>query len=165
MQFWAPDDGRKTRLKHVESLTEINNLRKVASFWLYFEYTATNVYKCPAVYLQRTKLSQKSVPMYQNTRCHIPKECTFIPFSCGNLKYVSTVGDWIIYCIINFSARMNEVNHTDTNTESFEVPLPSFIYAGMNWPWAGWQRLLHHPILALVYFKVKIWLPGWVSNN
>ena len=24
VQFWAPDDGRKTRLKHVERLTEIN---------------------------------------------------------------------------------------------------------------------------------------------
>jgi len=35
VQFWAPDDGRKTRLKHVDRLTEINNLRKVASCWLY----------------------------------------------------------------------------------------------------------------------------------
>jgi hypothetical protein len=35
MQFWAPDDGRKTRLKHVQRLTEINKLRKVASCWLY----------------------------------------------------------------------------------------------------------------------------------
>ena len=24
MQFWAPDDGRKNRLKHVDRLTEIN---------------------------------------------------------------------------------------------------------------------------------------------
>ena len=35
VQFWAPDDGRKNRLKHVERLTEINKLRNVASFWLY----------------------------------------------------------------------------------------------------------------------------------
>jgi len=35
VQFWALDDGRKTRLKHVEHLTEINKLRKVASCWLY----------------------------------------------------------------------------------------------------------------------------------
>ena len=34
MQFWAPDDGRKTRLKHVERLTEINKLWNVASCWL-----------------------------------------------------------------------------------------------------------------------------------
>ena len=34
VQFWAPDDGRKTRLKHVERLREINKLRKVASCWL-----------------------------------------------------------------------------------------------------------------------------------
>ena len=35
MQFWAPDDGRKKRPKHVERLTEINKLRKFASCWLY----------------------------------------------------------------------------------------------------------------------------------
>jgi len=35
VQFWAAVDGRKNRLKHVERLTEINKLRKVASFWLY----------------------------------------------------------------------------------------------------------------------------------
>jgi len=39
LQFWASDDGRKTRLKHVEHLTEINKLRNVASCWL----TATNI--------------------------------------------------------------------------------------------------------------------------
>jgi hypothetical protein len=30
-QFWAPDDGRRTRLKHVEHFTEINTLCNVAS--------------------------------------------------------------------------------------------------------------------------------------
>jgi len=35
----VPDDGPKTRLKQVERLTEINNLRKVASCWLYSENT------------------------------------------------------------------------------------------------------------------------------
>jgi len=34
MQFLAPDDGRKPRLKHVERI-EINKLRNVASCWLY----------------------------------------------------------------------------------------------------------------------------------
>jgi hypothetical protein len=34
VQFWAPDDERKTRLKHVERLTEINKLWNVASCWL-----------------------------------------------------------------------------------------------------------------------------------
>ena len=37
MQFWAPDDGRKNRLKHVERLAEINKLWKVACCWLYSE--------------------------------------------------------------------------------------------------------------------------------
>ena len=35
VQFWAPDDGRKYRLKHVQRLTEINKSWKVASCWLY----------------------------------------------------------------------------------------------------------------------------------
>jgi len=35
VQFWAPGDGRKNRLKHVERLTEINKLRNVPSCWLY----------------------------------------------------------------------------------------------------------------------------------
>jgi len=35
VQFWAPDDGRKNCLKHVERLTEINKLWNVASCWLY----------------------------------------------------------------------------------------------------------------------------------
>ena len=35
VQFWAPDDGRKNRPKHVERLTEINKKWNVASCWLY----------------------------------------------------------------------------------------------------------------------------------
>jgi len=33
--FWAPNDGRKNRLTHVERLTEINKFWNVASYWLY----------------------------------------------------------------------------------------------------------------------------------
>ena len=35
MQFFAPDDGRKNRLKHVVRLTEINKLWNAAYCWLY----------------------------------------------------------------------------------------------------------------------------------
>ena len=35
VQFWAPDDGRKNCLKHVERLKGINKLRNVTSWWLY----------------------------------------------------------------------------------------------------------------------------------
>jgi hypothetical protein len=35
--FWAPDDGRRHRLKHVEHFTEINKLCNVVSCWLYLE--------------------------------------------------------------------------------------------------------------------------------
>ena len=34
VQFWATDDGRKNRLKHVERLTEINKFWNFASCWL-----------------------------------------------------------------------------------------------------------------------------------
>jgi hypothetical protein len=112
--------------------------------------------KMPCFLSSAYKTFSKSVPMYQNTRRHIPKERTFIRFSRGNLINFSTDGDWIICCITDVSARMNEVNCTDTSTESFEVHLTSFIYAGMNWPWTGWQRLLHRPILALMYFKLSL---------
>jgi hypothetical protein len=37
IQFWAPDDRRRNRLKHVEHFTEINKLCNVASCWLYLE--------------------------------------------------------------------------------------------------------------------------------
>jgi len=33
VQFWAPDDGRNNRLKHVECLTEIKKLWNAASRW------------------------------------------------------------------------------------------------------------------------------------
>ena len=35
IQFLAPDDGRRNRLKHVENFTEINKLYNFASCWLY----------------------------------------------------------------------------------------------------------------------------------
>ena len=35
--FWAPDDGWRNGLKHVERFTEINNLGNVASCWFYLE--------------------------------------------------------------------------------------------------------------------------------
>ena len=35
--FWAPNDGRRNRLKHVEHFTEINKLCNVASRWLYLK--------------------------------------------------------------------------------------------------------------------------------
>ena len=37
IQFWAPDDRRRNRLKHVEHFTEIYKLCNVASLWLCLE--------------------------------------------------------------------------------------------------------------------------------
>jgi hypothetical protein len=40
--FWAPDDGQRNRLKHVEHFAEINELCNVASCWLYAKTFAMN---------------------------------------------------------------------------------------------------------------------------
>ena len=37
IQFWAPGDGWRNCLKHVEHFTEINKLRNFASCWLYMK--------------------------------------------------------------------------------------------------------------------------------
>ena len=42
--FRASDDGRRNRLKHVEHFTEINNLRNVASCWLYLKISCITVH-------------------------------------------------------------------------------------------------------------------------
>jgi hypothetical protein len=44
MQFWAPDDGRKTRLKRVERLAEINKLWNAASCFLYSANNLVSLY-------------------------------------------------------------------------------------------------------------------------
>ena len=43
MQFWAPDDGRKNRLKHVQCLTEINELWNVTYCRLYAAAMVTSI--------------------------------------------------------------------------------------------------------------------------
>jgi len=42
VQFRAPDDGRKSRLKHVEHHIEISKLTKVATCWLHSENILAN---------------------------------------------------------------------------------------------------------------------------
>ena len=46
VQFWFPDDGRKTSLKHVERLTEINKFQRrcisLLVIWEYISDTRTN---------------------------------------------------------------------------------------------------------------------------
>ena len=37
IQFWAPDDGWRNRLKHAQHFTEINKLCNIASCWLYLK--------------------------------------------------------------------------------------------------------------------------------
>jgi len=63
VQFWAPGDGRKNRLKHVEGLTEINKLGNVASCWLYaakvlekFERPSRTIFEFRRVCLQNGRV-------------------------------------------------------------------------------------------------------------
>jgi hypothetical protein len=66
-QFWAPDDGRKDRPKHVERFTRINNLRdnRFISLIVLYEhitmhghmnikfiacFTKLSIYKCRLIY-------------------------------------------------------------------------------------------------------------------
>jgi hypothetical protein len=49
-RVWAPDDGRRIRLRHVEHCAEINELYKVASCWLCLGIhypTVERIRKCP----------------------------------------------------------------------------------------------------------------------
>ena len=43
--FWAPDYGRRNRLKHVKHFTEINNLCNISFCWLYLKITY-NIFTC-----------------------------------------------------------------------------------------------------------------------
>jgi len=47
VQFWAPDDGWKNRVKHVERLTEINKLRNIILLVVFCEYISDAwTYEC-----------------------------------------------------------------------------------------------------------------------
>ena len=78
MQFWAPDDGQKTRLKHVERLTEINKLWNVAHCWL---YSASILAMYTPPYVKNTQTSSK----------------------CGKLEMVIWQLEAIMECRIRFS--------------------------------------------------------------
>ena len=83
VQFWAPDDGWKTRLKHVERLTEINELRNVASCWLYSEnilamHGYMNVKFFESIYFH---LSDRKVTAIVDTPAHNETECS--DFDCN----------------------------------------------------------------------------------
>ena len=60
VQFWAPDDGRKNRLKHVERLTEINKLRNVAFCWLYCANTLFYNNSTPTICKERPLIFLRS---------------------------------------------------------------------------------------------------------
>jgi len=85
VQFWAPDDGWKTRLKHVQRLTEINKLWNVAFCWLCsanilamhgptdvkFALTSTSqfIYFCKTLYMFQT-----GFPSIRSTELHIQRQ-------------------------------------------------------------------------------------------
>ena len=69
VQFWAPDDGRKTSLKYVERLTEIKKFWNVASFWSYSANTLA----------MRGPMNVKfNISLHAGLFAHLPPRCTII---------------------------------------------------------------------------------------
>jgi len=91
VQFWAPDDGRKTRLKHVQSLTEINNSRKVASCWLYSENILAMHGPMNVKFIQRNRKYKSNLFKFfdvtKKTPNHDPK-LLYISLHCGAFESV-----------------------------------------------------------------------------
>jgi hypothetical protein len=78
--FWAPDDGRKNRLEHVEHFAEINELCNVASCWLYLEIKSY-------IYV----ITSSNCPPREIRAGRYPKKCI-----CKNYKFViSCLRFWI----------------------------------------------------------------------
>jgi hypothetical protein len=80
--FWAPDDGRRNRLKHVEHFTEINNLCNVASCWLYLKIRlrCTDQWTPNDYSLQRVLKHDRSMGILGVPQLHI---WHLRPFGCG----------------------------------------------------------------------------------
>ena len=70
--FWAPDNGRRNHLKHIEYFTEINKLCNLASCWLYLK-----------IYSWRTFLLEKPIFAQLSKNNPLP-----LPF-CGTWKHVT----------------------------------------------------------------------------
>ena len=65
VQFCAPDDGRRNRLKHVENFVERNKSRNVASCWLYFGNKSLDwCYFDKQLKVGTVKFSEPSVPYW-----------------------------------------------------------------------------------------------------
>ena len=65
--FWAPDDGLRNRLKHVEHFTEINKLCNVVSCWLYLKisfYSLGQHITCPKERVLRLSLCSEIRAIY-----------------------------------------------------------------------------------------------------
>jgi hypothetical protein len=74
IQFWAPDDGWRNRLKHVEQFTAINKLRNVASFG--------HTWKCPASCFD-IRLYRVVTKLYQLVRSSRHSRPLKMPISCS----------------------------------------------------------------------------------
>ena len=98
MQFWAPDDGRKNRLKHVERLTEINKSWNVASCWLYSEnvlamHGPMNVISLTGLFVARNS-NKSNLIFHKYISCNIEASGIFV-----KIRYKSKLEIWFLPCI------------------------------------------------------------------
>ena len=86
VQFWAPDDGRKNRLKHLELLTEINKLWNVASCWLYSKNILAT-HGPMNVKNTLTEAEKRSQTLNRNETCtrNPQRSCSIISFRASKL--------------------------------------------------------------------------------
>jgi hypothetical protein len=91
--FWAPDDGRRNRLKHVEHFAEINKLCNVASRWLHLKILSS----------LKFFLTKTSAAIYFNILINILIICTvhLLLFCTVNNKF--TVISQIITLLLHVS--------------------------------------------------------------
>jgi len=109
MQLWAPDDGWKKRLKHVERLTEVNKLRNIAFCWLYsakLQRLSEYAILAPGI-TEAVVIWKAPKNLYLMLPDHLLRGWGQILYIMGPVHfYVGSIspGNWVVDCIWNVMA-------------------------------------------------------------